>query len=313
MTEGGEVQGLLDNRDHHHERKKNFPPCLPVIMHNDINHEIPSHCRATTRFHLWQWYGVCLTVIVNAIAKCSILSYQKTIGTFLDIILACAYVLLLPLYAAWVYSKLYNGVKLQRASTLMTFFCLFAVQLIAEFLFALGISRTGGAGIVEMANCFENNEKIAGLIHLASFGLWACLLAAGVFLMLSARARYSELGGYEAAGKEVAADTGRKIYENRETIAQAAYDNREAVAKVLYDNRQYVADAATQATYRNPTHKDQVDPIADVAYQNREVIAKGIFDHREELLQGAKVGVQAANNNKGVVIENLPSNFYQKQ
>jgi len=102
----------------------------------------------------------------------------------------------------------------------MLWFGTFACQIIFEILCAIGIPNFGGAGLVNMAETFSDEQMVLGIFYAISGFLWGALAMFNIWLFIKGRREYKEMGGNRAALKEAGSTAVQTAYDNRETIKE---------------------------------------------------------------------------------------------
>eukprot|EP01119_Soliformovum_irregulare_P002541 TRINITY_DN12784_c0_g1_i1.p1 TRINITY_DN12784_c0_g1~~TRINITY_DN12784_c0_g1_i1.p1 ORF type:complete len:305 (+),score=78.73 TRINITY_DN12784_c0_g1_i1:132-1046(+) len=246
------------------EKKKNWPPCRPII-HHDISIDIAPSSRKFIRRAYVGWWFHSFALGWNAIALSGSLIMGEVVGGFF--IGLAAFLVGVPA-SFIVYYVLYKALKQASAALFAMWFCLFGTQIILEIFFAIGSGGTGAAGIILMIETFNLSRMVLGIFIAISAVIWCLVALFNVLFIISARKEYSDMGGHKAAGKDFAKQS-----------AQAAYDNRDAIKQVAIDNREVIVDFA----------KENKDVIIDFAKENREATGRLIMDNRDTIWENREV------------------------
>jgi SCAMP family len=86
----------------------------------------------------------------------------------------------------------------------MTFYCLFATQILAELLFALGIPYVGAGGLIYMIQCFNHDKIAVGLMNLVSIAVWVSMAGFHALIWIQLRRFHYPSSGEAADGEEQA-------------------------------------------------------------------------------------------------------------
>jgi hypothetical protein len=174
-------------------RKKNWPVCRPVVYHNIMRDVDDPSLRHAVRIAYYLWYVLFAAFIINTVAVSSAFftlsgadaHWSNWVGLILSLIYfgACW-----PLSFV-VYFMAYEGARLRSSVKMGTFFCVFPAQIILCVWLALGVPKTGGAGMVLLVHAWEEGEMTTAVLNVIGMLVWVFVgLASGYVLFLMWRA-----------------------------------------------------------------------------------------------------------------------------
>jgi hypothetical protein len=198
-----------DNAD---PRASNFPWwCLPkcrCFFHN-IGKEIKDKkMRPTVYREYITWYVALIAYFTNLVA-CAMRYHKRAVfGNASGVDLGISIALLILVYPTtlFIYFLLYGAAR-DVGKSWTWWWLLMGLQFCVELFFAIGIPRTGAAGLVTMIKAFEAKQKAVGFACMAVFlmflTLFACHLANYIILW---RYRSALEGGYTSQKNEKSND-----------------------------------------------------------------------------------------------------------
>lgn len=268
-------QPLMEGPPAIYERKKNFPPCKPIV-HHDIKNEIPTDARAFVRKAYFGWYVHIFCILYNFICMLgAVIKMKVLIGFFISL----AILLLGAPISFFVYLLLYKGIRQQKSSLFCLWFGFFVLQMGIELLYAIGISSTGGVGLILMLDAFTSDLTILGVMFGISFGLWLLIFFYNVWFFNQARVMYKQLGGLRATTKEFTKSAVNTAYDNRGTIKDFAVEHKDTIKQVARDNKDLIFEVA----------QDNKEVIAQVAYENRGTIARAAVENKDMIFENQDI------------------------
>jgi len=218
-------------------RKPNFPPCRPWVYHN-INSDIEQDKRFFVKRAYFSWWCHAGCLFWNWI--CMFGAVATISGYLEDFFIALAGLLLGFPISFYVYYMIYNAVRKNSAGYFVLWFVLFGIQILVEILWAIGL--WGGAGLLVMSSVIDSNTGV-GVMCLSITIIWGAMAAYNLFLINSARIEYRNLGGNQAARREISREVVQGAYDNRETIREVIVDNKD----VIVDNKDVFVQAAVDS------------------------------------------------------------------
>ncbi|XP_065194838.1 secretory carrier-associated membrane protein 2-like [Sycon ciliatum] len=198
-------------------REPNFPPCLkmkgcpvkPCFYHN-INLEIPQDRKKFVRLLFFYWQFYCFTLFVNVIACAAIFGISSESGNGINFGFAILWFFLFIPCSFWCwYWCGYNAFKSDSSMRFMFFFFIFFFQFVTCCVFAVGIQKAGGAGMIVALSV---KGTIGGLVlGMLSFILWTVGAVVGALLLIQIH-RFYRTSGYSV--EKMQAEAGTAVAQN---------------------------------------------------------------------------------------------------
>jgi len=194
------------------QRKKNWPPCKPVVYQN-IAEDIPEDNQPMVKRAYIAWFAVGIAYIWNFIV---LISAGEVVGSILGIIYFFVNV---PL-AFLIYRALYHAARKNRPSLYMIYFISVWLLIIAYGFLCVGFSSFGAAGIILAITEFSNKSSVLGIMAVVAAIVWGILTFVYFGLFIDARVRYKKAGGLLKAKGEIADETVKQMAEHPELVEE---------------------------------------------------------------------------------------------
>jgi len=213
-------------------------------MYHNISVDIPKQNRSVVYMAYVLWYLLLFAYFWNFVAVGALVFTQFGVGNVISWILSFIYFLIGGAASFYVYSLFYNAAKVSKNTSYGFWLCLIIMQIIFEIFLCIGLSRTGGSGLLTMISQFSDKKRISGFVQLASLFIWGIVIAGHIILVLMVRKTFSG-NQFRRDMTRVATDAAvRTAIDHKEEVAKAAWDNRETVYRVAVENQDTVAAVA---------------------------------------------------------------------
>jgi len=194
------------------QRKKNWPPCKPVVYQN-IAEDIPEDNTAMVKRAYVAWFGVIIAYIWNFI---TLIAASEVVGSILGIVY---FFVNIPL-AFLIYRVLYHAARKNRPSLYMTYFIAVWLLILAYGFLCVGFASFGAAGIILSITMFSDKETVVGIMAVVAAVVWGLLTFIYFGLFVDARIRYRQAGGLLKAKSEIADETTKQMAEHPELVEE---------------------------------------------------------------------------------------------